>query len=162
MIVRRLRPGEAVPLRDLRLRSLREAPDAFATTYAQASAWPPEHWEQWAAAPEEEQVTVLAIDGERWVGMASGWLLELKPHSAWLARLWVDPAHRGAGVGLRLVDAIAEWARERGKATLELSVTANNEAASAFYERAGFEPTGRRRPLPADPSRTEVFLSRPL
>ena len=162
MIVRRLRTGEAAPLRDLRLRSLREAPDAFATTHAQASAWPPEHWEQWAAAPEEEQVTVLAIDGERWVGMASGWLVEDKPASAWLARLWVDPAHRRTGVAFELVDAVAEWARERGKATLELSVTANNVTASAFYERAGFAPTGRRRPLPADPSRTEVFLARRL
>lgn len=46
--------------------------------------------------------------------------------------------------------------------TLELSVTANNAGAAAFYASAGFVETGRRRPLPADPSRIEVFLRRPL
>jgi ribosomal protein S18 acetylase RimI-like enzyme len=162
MRLRRIRDGDAVPLRELRLRGLREAPDAFATTFEQASEWPPEHWERWARAPVEEQVTVVAIDGERWVGMASAWLLEDRPGSAWLARLWVDPGARRTGAGLRLTDAIADWARERGCTTLELSVTANNTPASAFYARAGFAETGRRRPLPADPSRTEVFLRRPL
>jgi ribosomal protein S18 acetylase RimI-like enzyme len=160
VIVRRLRPGEAAPLRDLRLRSLSDAPDAFATTHAQASAWPPEHWEQWAAAPEEEQVTVLAIDGERWVGMAA--CRRLGRDSSWLTALWVEPAVRGAGLGSRLIEAAADWAREQGAATVELSVTTNNDAAATLYSRAGFAETGRRRPLPSDPSRTEVFLSRPV
>ena len=47
MRLRRIREGDAAPLRELRLRALREAPDAFATTFEQASAWPPEHWETW-------------------------------------------------------------------------------------------------------------------
>jgi ribosomal protein S18 acetylase RimI-like enzyme len=41
-------------------------------------------------------------------------------------------------------------------------VTTNNDAAATLYSRAGFTETGRRRPLPSDPSRTEVFLSRPV
>jgi len=69
---------------------------------------------------------------------------------------------RRAGLGLRLIEAVAGWARERGMVALELSVTSNNPAAAAFYARAGFVETGRRRPLPSDPSRTEVFLSREL
>jgi ribosomal protein S18 acetylase RimI-like enzyme len=162
MRLRRVRDGDAARLRELRLRALREAPHAFATTFAGASARPPEYWEAWARAPVEEQVTVVAIDGEQWVGIVTGWLLEESPGSAWLARLWVDPSVRRDGVGLRLIEAVADWARERGKVTLELSVTANNVAAAALYARAGFVETGRRRPLPADPSRTEVFLSRSL
>ena len=162
MRLRRVREGDAARLRELRLRALREAPDAFATTFEGASARPPEYWEQWTRAPVEEQVTIVAIDGERWVGMVSGWLLEDFPGSAWLARLWVDPSVRRAGLGLRLIEAIADWAREHGMIALELSVTANNVAAAALYARAGFAETGRRRPLPADPSRTEVFLARPL
>lgn len=92
--------------------------------------------------------------------MVSGWLLN--GGEAWLARLWVDPAARGAGLGLRLIEAVADWARENGARSLELSVTANNAAAAALYARAGFTETGRRRPLPADPTRTEIFLARPL
>jgi ribosomal protein S18 acetylase RimI-like enzyme len=162
MRLRQVREGDAARLRELRLRALREAPHAFATTFDGASARPPEYWDEWARAPVEEQVTVVAVDGERWVGMVSGWLLEDKPGSAWLARLWVDPSVRRAGLGSRLIETVADWARDRGCATLELSVTGNNVAAAALYLRCGFVETGRRRPLPADPSRTEVFLSRPV
>jgi len=164
MRLQRVRDGDAARLREVRLRALREAPRAFATRFDEASERPPEYWEEWARAPVEEQVTVVAVDGDRWVGLVSGWLLEERPGSAWLARLWVDPSVRRAGVGLLLIEAIDEWARERGATTLELSVTANNEAAATFYARAGFAETGerRRRPLPADPTRVEVFLSRPL
>jgi ribosomal protein S18 acetylase RimI-like enzyme len=160
--VRRLRDGETALLRDVRLRALREAPGAFATRFEEASARPPEYWDELARAAVEAQVTVVAMDGERCVGMVSGWLLEDTPGTAWLARLWVDPGVRRASVGSRLIEAVADWARERGATTLELSVTTNNPAAAALYARAGFVETGRRRPLPADPSRTEVFLARPL
>jgi ribosomal protein S18 acetylase RimI-like enzyme len=158
--LQRVQPGDAARLRDVRLRALHEAPDAFATSFEEASARPPEYWEEWTRAPVEEQVTIVAVDGDHWVGIVSGWVLEDRPGKVWLARLWVDPATRGTGLGLELIDAIAEWGRERGCATVDLSVTANNTAAAALYARAGFVETGRRRPLPADPSRTEVFLTR--
>jgi ribosomal protein S18 acetylase RimI-like enzyme len=104
-------------------------------------------------------VIVVAVERERWVGMVAG---HRREGSVWLSALWVDPAARGTGLGLRLVEAVADWAREQGAAAVELSVTTNNAAAAAFYARTGFAETGRRRPLPADPSRTEVFLSRPV
>ena len=162
MRLRRIHAGDAVPLRELRLRALQEASYAFATTFAEGSARPAEYWETWTRKPADEQVTIVAVDGERWVGMASGWLADQAPGRAWLAQLWVDPGVRRAGLGLRLIEAVAGWARERGMVALELSVTSNNPAAAAFYTRAGFVETGHRRPLPSDPSRTEVFLSREL
>ena len=89
-----------------------------------------------------------------------GRLLTDPPGHAWLEALWVDPSVRRVGLGSGLIEAVAAWSRDRGAANLELSVTVGNEAAAALYARAGFIETGRRRPLPADPSRTEVFLSR--
>lgn len=155
--VRRLRADETGLLRDVRLRALREAPASFATTYGDASAKPDEYWAD-MAAEDARRVTIVAVDGDRGVGLVSGWLLD--SGNAWLARLWVDPEARGAGLGRRLIEAVADWAAERGASWLELSVTANNLAASELYARAGFAETGRRRPLPEDPSRTEVFLRR--
>jgi ribosomal protein S18 acetylase RimI-like enzyme len=160
VIVRRLRNDESALLRELRLRALNQDPGAFAETYEVARERPPEDWDAWAA--DESMVVVVAEDGGRCVGMAAGRLRDDLPDGAWLFGLWVDPAVRRAGVGTRLIDAVADWARERGRARLALSVTTNNAAAAALYGRAGFEPTGRVRPLPADPSRTEVFLSRPV
>lgn len=156
--LRRLRADETEALRELRLRALREDPGAFAETYEEATARPLEDWASWAA--DDSRVIVVAIDGDRWVGMVACRLLEAG--SSWLTALWVDPTARGRGLGLRLIEAVADWAREQGAAAVELSVTTNNPAAAAFYTRAGFAATGRRRPLPADPSRTEVFLRRPV
>lgn len=158
MIVRRLRPDETGPLRELRLRALREAPGAFAETYAEALARPAADWASWAADPS--LAIVVAIDGEDWVGMVA--CREIEDRRTWLSALWVDPAVRGAGLGARLIEAVAGWSSERGAISLELSVTTNNQAGAALYARAGFAETGRRRPLPADPSRTEVFLRRPI
>ena len=158
MRIRRLRADEVEPLRELRLRALRADPGAFAETYEEAEARPLEAWTSWAG--DASRVIVVAIDGKRWVGMVACRLLD--ETSTWLTALWVEPEARGAGLGLRLVDAVADWARERGRTAVELSVTTNNAAAEAFYARAGFAATGRRRPLPSDPSRTEVFLSRPV
>jgi ribosomal protein S18 acetylase RimI-like enzyme len=154
--LRRLQANEVEPLRELRLRALQQNPEAFAETYDEARERPLEDWATWAG--DESLAIVVAIDGERWVGMVACRLLE--PDSSWLSALWVDPAVRGTGLGLRLVEAAAEWATEQGAAAVELSVTTNNPAAAAFYARAGFAETGRRRPLPSDPSRTEVFLRR--
>lgn len=159
-MIRRLEPDEVAQLRELRLRALREDPGAFAESYEAARARPLDDWAAWSA--DESLVIFVATEGERWVGMAAGRLRDELPDAVWLSALWVDPAARGTGLGARLIDAVADWARELGRARLDLSVTTNNEAAAALYGRTGFAPTGRVRPLPADPSRTEVFLTRPL
>ena len=104
----------------------------------------------------------VALDGDRYAGMAAGRTLRDPDGAVWLYALWVEPESRGNGLGALLIEAVAGWAREQGAARLDLSVTTNNAAAAALYTRAGFGETGRRRPLPGDPSRTEVFLSRQL
>jgi ribosomal protein S18 acetylase RimI-like enzyme len=158
--VRRLRSDETALLRDLRLRALDSDPGAFAESPAAARAAPPTRWKQWAA--QERGVIVVALEGERGVGMVAARMHEELPGAAWLFALWVDPEARGSGLGARLIEEIAGWAREQGATRLDLSVTTNNGPAAALYARTGFAETGRRRPLPSDPTRTEVFLTRPL
>jgi ribosomal protein S18 acetylase RimI-like enzyme len=162
--LRRLREGETRLLRDLRLRALREAPQAFAATFEESRARPAERWEEWArdGAAGETQVTVVAVAGDRGLGMVSARLRDDLPGAAWLEALWVDPGERRAGLGAALIEAVAGWSRERGATRLDLSVTEGNDPARQLYASAGFAETGRRRPLPSDPSRLEIFLSRAL
>jgi ribosomal protein S18 acetylase RimI-like enzyme len=158
--VRRLRPDEAAQLRDLRLRALAADPGAFAEPLDSARSAPPERWERWAA--QRDDAVFVALDGARYVGMAAGAMHRELQGAVWLYALWVEPDSRGNDLGARLIEAVAGWAREQGATRLDLSVTTNNAAAAALYTRAGFGETGRRRPLPGDPSRTEVFLTRPI
>jgi len=59
---------------------------------------------------------------------------------AHLEDLFVAEQFRGRGVGGRLLDFVIARARERHAVALGLHTNENNEAAQAFYRRAGFEP----------------------
>jgi len=57
--------------------------------------------------------------------------------SLWLEDLFVEPAHRGAGIGRSLLVALAALARERGCGRFEWAVLDWNASAIAFYENLG-------------------------
>ncbi len=62
--------------------------------------------------------------------------------SMFLNTLAVDAAHRGLGVGGRLLDWAWMHAREHSFDRLSLHVWADNESALQFYERRGFARLG--------------------
>jgi GNAT superfamily N-acetyltransferase len=55
----------------------------------------------------------------------------------WLEDLFVEPAHRGHGVGRRLLTMLATLARERDCARFEWAVLDWNAPAIGFYESLG-------------------------
>jgi len=164
MEVRRLRVGEEQAIRELRLRALRDAPYAFSSSLAEEEHDPPEHWDGLAARSEAatDSVVFVAVAADALVGMIGGYMSDDDPPAAGVWGMWVAPEARRGGVASRLLDAVTGWARGRGAARLELSVSDRASAAAAFYRRRGFLPTGETRPLPSDGSATEVFLLKPL
>lgn len=136
-------------VRDLRLRALGEAPDAFGELLASAQGADPDHWRRYLAGwPDSSDHAVLvAEDDGGWWGMAVADRRAGSPDRADLYGMWVDPARRGEGLGAALVEAVVDWARELGVGTVQLGVTESNPAAMALYRRAGFEPTGGSEPL---------------
>jgi GNAT superfamily N-acetyltransferase len=57
---------------------------------------------------------------------------------ATLQSLYVLGAHRGGGVGARLVNEFRQWARGRDSDRLEVTAYAGNDGALRFYRRHGF------------------------
>jgi GNAT superfamily N-acetyltransferase len=55
-----------------------------------------------------------------------------------LKRMFVRPQFRGAGLAKRLVDHLAEHAREHGVTLLRLETGIHQRAAIGLYERMGF------------------------
>ncbi len=55
--------------------------------------------------------------------------------------LWVEPEARGAGLGGRLVGALAAALEERGAPRVVLSVASRNPVAQRLFRRLGFRPT---------------------
>ena len=86
---------------------------------------------------------VAAADDGDVVGMAL-WFLNFSTwrgtHGVYLEDLYVQPAHRGTGLGTELLRALATLCVERGYARLEWSVLDWNTPSIEFYEAAGAVP----------------------
>ena len=149
MVIRPIRPDEWRELRDIRLRALEDAPDAFGATLDEESADPDEAWQHRADRPDGIMVVAVDDDG-RFVGMASGGPAWEDIDGAALYGMWVDPAARGQRVGEALIGVIASWAQAAGHERIGLGVTIGNDAAEHLYARLGFEDTGLRYPLRDD------------
>lgn len=134
----RLHEADGERLRDLRLRALADAPDAFESTHDETAARPVESWVQQL----RDLPTFVVREGDRDLGMARGAIDPERPATGWLLSMWVDPAARGKGAGERLVDAVVGWARGAGLKRILLDVGDENAPAIALYARKGFEPTG--------------------
>jgi ribosomal protein S18 acetylase RimI-like enzyme len=140
--VRPIRPDEWESLREIRLRALADAPDAFGVTLEPDDAWR-------ARTSRAGSILVVAERDGRLVGMASGGHAPIDDHAAALYGMWVEPAERGTGVAAAIVEAVAGWARSAGYPQIGLGVTTTNTRAIAFYARLGFADTGLRMPLRA-------------
>jgi ribosomal protein S18 acetylase RimI-like enzyme len=57
---------------------------------------------------------------------------------AYLEELFVAPAKRGHGLGRALLEAAMDRARQRGAAHMDVGTSADDTAARALYESAGF------------------------
>ena len=147
MDIREVRPEEWRSLKDLRLRALETDPDAFGSTFAEERVKPDTAWQEWAAEGWGlgAQTTLVAVDGDRWLGMGVCIVAEAEPRPATVYAMWVDPAARRQGIGEELLQELIKWASFKNAEELLLAVTEGNTAAMNLYERDGFMTTGHRR-----------------
>lgn len=80
-------------------------------------------------------LVVAARAGERVVGFG---IMRYGEDEAHLDLLGVDPEHRRAGLGRRLVEWLEKPAVLAGLASAVLEVRASNRGAQAFYQRLGY------------------------
>ena len=87
-------------------------------------------------------VLVAVLEGQP-TGLAHGALLPLLEDegSAQLLALVVDEAHRGHGIGGRLVAAIEAWAEAAGAARIVVRSNIVRTHTHTFYENLGFGRT---------------------
>ncbi len=151
-----LKDWEAV--RDIRLRSLREEPDAYASEYQTEARFEPDLWQQRPTTAS----SYLAIDDDdqALVGIATG--LKMGDGDTYVVGMYVAPEAPGSRCAHQLLDAIADLATRRYGKRLVLEVPESNIRAMRSYSSYGFVETGRRRTLDRDPSITEIELAYPL
>jgi GNAT superfamily N-acetyltransferase len=146
VVVRPLGLDEFAVWHALRLRALRDHPDAFGATYederADGSAARRGRFE--ASARDEGSAIFGAFDGDTLVGIGgvlrSGGRKDA--HRATIWGMYVAPEARGRGAGQALVDALVGSARAWGCSQVHLTVVIGNGTAERLYRRAGFEAYG--------------------
>ena len=147
MHVRLLTASDAAALRVLRLRALREHPDAFGSSAEEEEGISVAAWAERIAGKGPGTGVVGAFDssgdGARLVGLV-GFVRETRrklAHKAWIWGMYVAPEARGASAGRALFDAALDALRAcDGVEIVTLSVVIGNEAARALYASKGFEP----------------------
>lgn len=135
-------------------------PDALATLHRRCFQVPPpwsaEDFSGFLANP----LCFLLVEGD------AGFLLgRAVAGEAELLTLAVLPEARRRGLGRRLVERFLYQARLRGAERAFLEVSAENAAAVALYESAGFVPAGRRKGYyrpPGAPAVDALVLQRDL
>lgn len=138
MTVRRAVPGDEAIVRDVRLRALADAPDAFGSTLERERARGDADWTRWLT----RGATFLYESSGAAQGIACGVPHDDDPSLAFLMSMWVDAKARGTGAGDALVGAVIAWAEAGRYASILLHVTDGNLPARRLYERQGFRATG--------------------
>ena len=145
--IRPILPADVAEYYPLRLRALREHPEAFSSAYEDQAGLTLEVFaDRFMEAPSPNRFML----GARLDGILVGNLALFRPigvktsHQAELARMYVAPEARRQGVGWQLLQAVLQKARQLpGLEQVSLGVTASNTDAIGLYCRAGFVMTGR-------------------
>ena len=127
-------------LRNLRLRSLADAPVAFGQPIDEAKDRPDTEWQRTArqSSHGDNRTWLLAEADDGYVGLLQG--RKRRPATLLLFSMWVDPSVRRLGVGSLLIEALEDWGRGWDARDTILWVFGGNLQAIEFYRDLGFEP----------------------
>jgi ribosomal protein S18 acetylase RimI-like enzyme len=112
---------------------VRAAQAAYLAEIARRLGRPLDAWNQGVLAPA---LSLLVVDGRRPVGC--GLLRRFRPGVGEIKRMWLHPDVRGLGLGVRLLGALEDAARQAGNREVRLDTNERLLEAIALYEAAGY------------------------
>ncbi len=160
VLVREVTAGDWEALRGIRLEALRDAPEAFGSTFEREVVFAEADWQRRIARGGNFLGYLPEASATEPAGLIGGF--QADPATVELVSMYVRPRARGRGVGEALIATVIDWAEARNATTVHLWVTETNKPARLLYERCGFVLTGERQPLPSNPVLGEVAMARPL
>jgi ribosomal protein S18 acetylase RimI-like enzyme len=143
MEIRTLKPKNAEAYRNIRLKALKDHPEAFSASFEEENEFPVEIFEN--RLIEGVTFTFGAFKDEQLIGVVT-LVLEQKNklnHRANIVGMYVDSEKRRSGIGKRLmVEAIGMAKNMETIEQIYLTVTSNNAPAKKLYQTLGFETYG--------------------
>jgi GNAT superfamily N-acetyltransferase len=137
--IRPARPHEVGPLPRIELAAAGLFPDEDLPQELRTEATPESAF---AEAAEAGRLLIAVESRTRSpVGFALAGVVDGSAH---LLELDVHPDHGRQGLGARLIDAVAQWARDRGDTGLTLTTFVHLAWNAPYYRRLGFETIARK------------------
>lgn len=141
MSVRVLAEADTAAFQVLRLRSLKEHPEAFGSSFEAEVNISLEEFAKFLASPDRPWFG--AFHNGQMMGIAG--LMRSQGaktrHRAMISGMYVAPEARGLRLGQALMDALMIQARSTdGLEDVSLAVTVGNDAARHIYVKSGFKP----------------------
>ncbi|MFD0679536.1 MULTISPECIES: GNAT family N-acetyltransferase [unclassified Paenibacillus] len=148
MNIRCLNPADAEIYREIRLKSLKENPEAFLTTYEIQLNKPIEEFQQNLEQTELKFTLGCFSKANELAGIVT-FVRESNPkitHKGTIYAMYVSPEFRGMRVGYALLTELIQRAKQfPGLEQIKLTVVSNNLAAKKLYESIGFTTYGTER-----------------
>ena len=138
-VIRVLQLEEWSILREMRLRTLTQSPQAFGGNLALESEWTPQQWQDQL---KKFDYVVANISEENVGGLSIEILDGDFGATCWIGSCWVDEAFRGQGVLRSIISYVDSRAVEKNWQIQGLGVWVDNLSAIAAYEKLGFVATG--------------------
>ena len=155
--VQLLGPDQWQRLRDIRLNSLQDSPDAFGGNHETESKMEKEEWEVkfttldfLIVSTDQSDIAVMSIEvlnGDHGT-------------TCWIGGCWSDPRYRGQGAFRALFNFLDEQALVKDWTRQGLGVWADNENAIAAYKAIGFSEAGEKQPSQSRPGRFYIHMVR--
>ncbi|QHS24050.1 GNAT family N-acetyltransferase [Virgibacillus sp. MSP4-1] len=141
-VVTILNEGDAEQYWNLRIEALKEAPDAFLTTYEEAVQRENPVDQTAERLSDENNITFGAFADEGLVGVTTLQFSDKRKekHKAFLLAMYVKPEYQNQGIAKQLIFKAIQTARRSGEVEqIHLSVVSTNNAAIHLYESIGFK-----------------------
>jgi len=124
--------------------------DTWADQREDGGDYIPQVFEQWVETDDDYQRTFVAdVDGTA-AGVFQ--MVRLSEHEAWAQGMRVDPDFRGRDLGLEMVHAGFDWARDHGATVARNMVFSWNVMGLGHSRAAGFQPETEFRWVHPEPS----------
>lgn len=141
-----LTPDDWATLRDVRLRALKDSPDAYLSTYDVENSWTEDRWRRsfagsiWVVTRDAgSRLASSSADSQaRPIGLARSIQVPGRPNEErHIESVWVDPEYRGKGVMRAILGFLI--AAEPKVRDWRLWVIDDNAKAREVYKRLGFK-----------------------
>jgi ribosomal protein S18 acetylase RimI-like enzyme len=133
--------------RALRLRALKEDPQAFGSSYANNVNSPPEEWKRRLKKAQEGNsgsYLLFARAQDKLVGMIGAFMEKDATDTATIIAMYVPKEERGKGISKKLMHTLlVELAQKPHLKTAKLMVNKNQLPAFNLYKNFGFEEVGK-------------------